>query len=461
MKNKTAAEIIGRLRDVGVTSKDLAVIPSVGKVTPETLSALSNDAGGLLIVGLSDDFQVTKQINTVKEQKKLIDACCKLTPVVKPEIDFVEFEDRMLLFAKVPALSAKKKPCFITKVGMYQGSFTRLGHRDIRLDNTEVDEIVASRKRHAWDTDPVEGATLEDLDESALQPYLANRKADRKRTFADGTEKALQRLGIMSDDHPTLAALLAFGKYPQQFFPRLVVVITRFKTYDVEPQSADGLLDQTIAEGTIPQILQTTVANIQESARSSSTGPDATNFDAPEYPADVLREIILNALLHRSYAPPARALPVRVNVFPDRLEVVSPGTMRNSARNERLAAILNVVEFPDGSEGPRNIGSGLASVRSKLATARMPDPTFKSDIASFTVVLHRARLSPLETEPSALERVQKYLDTKQSAGTSAIVEALGLSRTSVQNSLNKLIEQGKVEATQPFRSPRQTYRLKK
>lgn len=474
MKNKTIIELIEHLRTIGAGSETVAVEESVSKACPETLSAFANGKGGTLIVGISksDNFTVTKPINPAKEQSRLINACCKLTPVVKPTIDFVEFEDRTLLVAKVEGLTAKKKPCYITKTGMYGGSFTRLGDHDIRLDDEEVDQLVAGRKRRAWDEEAVKQASVEDLDPELLKPFLAERKAARKRTFLEGTQSALNHLGITSEGHPTLAALLTFGKYPQEFFPRLTVILTRFPSFTADPGVAAHLLDRATFEGTIPEMVTAAAARIAKDAQASSKGAIADNFGAPDYPPQVIAEVLTNALVHRDYSPPARNLPVRVNMFPDRLEITSPGSLHRanqadlgqdgftSVRNERLCALLAALPGSDTAISVSGTGLGLPQVRAQLSSARMPAPDLRETVSSFTVVLHRMRLSPIENEPTALERVSEYLETKHSASTSAIVEALGLSRTSVQNSLNSLIKSGKVEALQPVRSPRQKYRLK-
>lgn len=112
----------------------------------------------------------------------------------------------------------------------------------------------------------------------------------------------------------------------------------------------------------------------------------------------------------------------------------------------------------DGGIIAENRGTGIQVIQAALREALMPPAEFKNDLTQFTVVFRRRRVAQAEQYTTALEVVRAILADRESASTKDLVRATGLSRTSVQNSLNSLIEDGVVEATEPSKSPRQRYR---
>ena len=114
--------------------------------------------------------------------------------------------------------------------------------------------------------------------------------------------------------------------------------------------------------------------------------------DRYDYPLDVIRELVVNALMHRDYSPDARGAQVQVELYPDRLVVASAGGLfgpitvadlgsaehRSTSRNQTLATLLADIEVP-ASRGEmlcENRGSGLLSVMVELRRVGMSPPEF-------------------------------------------------------------------------------------
>jgi ATP-dependent DNA helicase RecG len=117
------------------------------------------------------------------------------------------------------------------------------------------------------------------------------------------------------------------------------------------------------------------------------------------YPETALREVIVNALVHRDLSPAARGTPVQINLFPDRLVVTNPGGLYGpvtidqlgepgvlSARNMTLMRLLEDLPGPDDT-GPicENRGSGISAMALALRNAGLRPPRFEDRIARFTV----------------------------------------------------------------------------
>jgi ATP-dependent DNA helicase RecG len=128
--------------------------------------------------------------------------------------------------------------------------------------------------------------------------------------------------------------------------------------------------------------------------------------DEWEYPQEALREVIVNALMHRDYGPLARGSQVRIEMYPDRLVVTSPGGLHGnvdeadlmsepvtSSRNAHLAKLLeDVVEPGTRRTVCENRGSGLLALADALRRAGMTPPTIRADLKTFEVTLYNHAL---------------------------------------------------------------------
>ncbi|MEX3504088.1 ATP-binding protein [Corynebacterium sp. LK2510] len=469
--------MIGDLRIIGTDKQGIEVKSDIGKDVRETLSAFSNANGGILIVGLSESngFTPVPSFEAVRAQDKLEQRCAQLTPPVRPDIDLIPFEDAVLLVAEVRELVSRDKPCYVTDQGLYRGSYIRTGDGDTRLSNYEVDRLLEEKAQPKWDEDPVAESTMSDLDERMLAEYLHLQEERRPKTFAQGTHAALRRLRLARESSPTLAALLVMGEYPQEFYPRLSVTFALFPgTRKGEITEGHRLLDSETITGNIPELVSRALTVVKRNMRTGAMIEGAFRRDIPDYPEVAVREAVVNALMHRDYSPYSLGSPVQINMFVDRLEISSPGglyggvTVNNlglpgvsSTRNQRIATLLEDVRFPSGGVVAENRGTGIDTMRNALAKALMPEPVYSNTLNNFTVTFFRRRVAPKERYGTARDVVQSHLESMTSASTAELVSLTKLSRSSVLNSLNELVGEGIVERTEPSRSPKQRYRLRK
>lgn len=466
--------LVGELRLFGSDTQRVEVKSNVGRSVLETLSAFSNADGGVLLVGLTEQngFTPVPGFDPKKATDALVSRCAQLTPPVHPAIEMLEFEGNIVVVATVDELLPRDKPCYVTERGRYHGAYLRTGDGDVRLRPYEVDRLLEEHTQPRWDEEPIADAHEDDLSNETLTPFLERQRSSRPKTFADGDPVALQRLRVMRGEHPTLAALLAMGRYPQQFFPRLTV------TFAVFPGISKGdigagirLLDKATLSGPIPELVEDTLAHVSRNMRVGALIQEAFRHDLPDYPLVAVREAIVNALMHRDYSPHSLGTQVQVNLYADRLEIVSPGglygtvTLRtlgqaglSSTRNQRLATMLEDVALPSGGPVAENRGTGFAVIQTELAKAMMPPAEVRDDLASFTIVFRRRLVEAAGRPQTTLEQVATLLKQRASASTTELVAASGLSRTAVQKAINDLIATGRAQAMAPPRSPRQRYR---
>lgn len=468
-------DVIRGLRIVGTDQQRIEVKSGIGKDVRPTLSAFSNTGGGLLIVGLSekDGFEPVPRFSAPQTRDSLVSRCGELTPVVRPHIQITSVHGADVLVAEVPEILPRDKPCYVTEQGTYRGSYIRSGDGDRRMESYEIDRLLEMRTQPRWDDEPVGDADLSALDTTLLNGFLDMQRTRRTKTFAQGQETALRRLKVMQGDHPSLAALLAMGEYPQEYFPRLTVTFAMFPgTSKGDVTTGLRLLDSRTFDGPIPDLVESAVDAVRKNMRTGALVGDVYRTEMPDYPLVAVREAIVNALMHRDYSPESRGAQVQVNLFVDRLEITNPGGLFGGvteenlghdgvsvSRNQRLSTFLESVRTPDGGLVAENRGSGFAAIQHSLAEALMPAPEIRNTLSSFTIVFRRRSVAPMERHGTAPDKVQAELTTRETASTTELVGLTGLSRSAVQQALNRLIEAGVAEATEPPRSPKQRYRL--
>lgn len=220
------AELIRLMRIIGNDTQQCEVkecAHNISTTITDTLSAFSNGNGGYIILGLSEKngFTPVEGFNARSMQEALSQACEKLTPTVRPIIVTCPFEGANLVFAVVDEMLPREKPCYFTAAGPYNGSYIRTGDGDRRMTTYEVDRLLEEQRQPEHDVVIVADATPEDLSPNLVRALLSNERNAHRRVFEGlNDEEMLLDLRVLGRDddsttRPTLAGLLALGRYPQ------------------------------------------------------------------------------------------------------------------------------------------------------------------------------------------------------------------------------------------------------
>jgi ATP-dependent DNA helicase RecG len=164
------------------------------------------------------------------------------------------------------------------------------------------------------------GVTVEDLDMGSLADYLRRRSPAFAANL--GVEAFAVRMGLLAQVSggaiaPTVAGLLSFGLCPQLFRPEWGLSAIRVQGLSI----ADPVIAHEDFEGSVASLLQQGLDFVQSHSQSvpELLGP---SMSREEFPIAAVREILVNALVHRDLRLPGR---VGLRIFDDRLEVSSPG----------------------------------------------------------------------------------------------------------------------------------------
>lgn len=158
-------------------------------------------------------------------------------------------------------------------------------------------------------------------------------------------------------------------------------------------------VDRRICDGPIPIAIDNAVSTVLRNLRTRRVVEGVAGRDMPEIPEEVVREAITNAVMHRDYSHFVRGQKVAVDVYPDRVEVTSPGgfwgdrTKENlddgvsQTRNQTLALLLCMVPAStSGSTIAENAGSGVPRMIQAMRAAGLPAPDYSKSTLSHVIV---------------------------------------------------------------------------
>ncbi len=416
MNTADLSEIIANLRDVGGEPAEIEAKSALGGIPQslrQTLSAFSNTDGGIILLGIDENtgFSIVELPDPIKLRDQLMQMSRDdLTPPLRIRTDILEIEGKFVVIAEVPPVTPDLLPVYVTSRGVTGGSYLRSGDGDRLLTHAEIALLVSARSQPTYDHESVPGTTVADLNQDSLRRTLARVRANFPKLGLNDDTTILYRLGITSASAPesalTLAGLLSFGEFPQQFFPQLMVSIVSYATPQIN-FSATRFLDNVTARGSIPEIVDTCLHVIRRNlAVRALITERGTRVDELEFPLEAVRESIVNALLHRDYSPVTRGTQIQVELFPDRLIIRSPGGLYggisaedlgqrviSTSRNALLASLLSETYLPGTSElVTENRASGIPAIFAATREYGLPLPSFTATITTFTVEFSRTEL---------------------------------------------------------------------
>ena len=148
----------------------------------DTLSSFSNqDEGGVLLFGLDEkqSFRAVGVYDVQDLQKRVVDQCEQMEPVVRPLFTAGEIDGVAVVSAEIPSIDLAERPCFYRGKGRVKGAYRRVGERDQPMTEYEIYSYEAFRKKYQDDIRIVPDADADSLDQSLLADYLQKLKANK------------------------------------------------------------------------------------------------------------------------------------------------------------------------------------------------------------------------------------------------------------------------------------------
>lgn len=443
----------------------------------DTLSSFSNqDEGGTIVFGIDEkaDFAVVGVYDAQDLQKHVVEQCDQMCPPVRAVFTTVTLEEGTVVSAEIPGIDVSDRPCYYQGKGRLRGSYVRVADADKPMTEYEIYSYEAFRKQYHDEVEPVPRATLASLDQNLINRYLTRIRSSKPNLARLADDKILELMSVTRNGEVTLAGVMLFSLYPQAYFPQLSIIATVVPGTEagVVDEQGNRFLDNKRIEGTLSEQLEGALAFVNANMRvpthiDPSTGKRA---DQAEYPIEAVRELVLNALIHRDYSSHTQGMPIQLLMYRDRLEIVNPGGLygrltvndlgkvQPDTRNPVIATIMEALGETE------NRYSGIPTVRRLLDEAGMPEPLFESFRGQFLATLRNDRSSRLRgidvhpgLELADTQRKIALFCAGEPRSRQEIAELVGVQAPYVMRRYVKpMVEAGLLELTLPD-TPRSSY----
>ncbi len=407
------------------------------------ISGFANARGGKIYIGKNDQGEV---IGTDKAEKLMEDLPNKI-------------RDQLGVFVEVNLHDEKGKQYVEIVVPQYEvpisyrGSYYyRSGSTKQELKGAALNEFLLKRSGKTWDAVVEKKAGYDDIDEDSIKKFLKDAsKANRINVEEDiSIPDLLTKLRLSEDGKIYRAALILFGEDPGRFYTNLPVKIGKFgdssadlKFHEVLEGNLIQLKDQ------IPEILNT------KFLKHPIDFQGLQRYERDEYPVDAVREMILNALVHRNYL----GAQTQLRIDDHSLSIWNDGNLPDGIKEADL-------KLPHASK-PRNPliadacfkagyidawGRGTIRILEACTEFELPEPEMVEFQGGFKVTLYKDRYSEEQLKKLGLNERQikavQFVKENSQITNAEYQNNFGVARRTATRDLNELVEKGILKSSE-------------
>ncbi len=408
------------------------------------ICGFANAQGGRIFIGKDDRGKIVDLPNA---KKLLEDLPNKIRDQLglMPHINLMEEDGKTYLEIVVEPSTVP-----ISLRGSY---YWRSGSVKQELKGHALTEFLLKKMGMTWDRVVEEKATLNDIDDTTIE--LFKRESTTAGRLPDiselSTEDTLKKLHLLTDDGLTNAALVLFGKDPSKFYPNLFVKIGRFG------ESVVDMRFQEVCEGNLFQMLRDVMEQLEKKFLIKPIRFEGLRrIEELEYPVPALREMLLNAMVHRNYMGSMTQL----RVMNDRISLWNAGTLpvelsieklfqlhESFPRNPLIADICYKAGYID------SWGRGVEKITEACKRYGLPQPVIEERFGGVAVELLKPHVSGQSVSEDMSgkrrENVGKtsgmILDACRETPSITIpelAEQIGVTERSIQRNIQKLQAEG-------------------
>jgi ATP-dependent DNA helicase RecG len=378
--------------------------PVIADAAFQTLCAFANDlqglGGGYVVLGVEEAGGAPvlpphglDDLDMDRVQKEIRGQCKgRIDPEYQPVIAPVVFQGKRLLVLWAPM--GDLRPYQVRKDGSKGSPFeyyVRLGSQTVAAVGEIRTQLLQLTAKVPFDDRRRLDVPLSAISEMLLRRFLADVQSDLGAPGVELPAAEILRslrlsVRVNGSEAPRNVALLFFTDRPDEHFDGAYIEVAHFRD-----DSGGDLIETRPFRGSLPQQIRATLDYLDGMAgsviRKVPGQAEAERFVA--FPHDAMREAIVNAVYHRGYDGPPQ--PVRIGLYPDRLEITSapgpvPGLMREHlapggrppqipARNPRVGELLKSLRLAETWH------TGVPKIRRRMLENGSPEPTFDFDDA--------------------------------------------------------------------------------
>lgn len=355
----------------------------------KSVSAFANTKGGIILFGVDDKTREEKGIaDVVKATEKISELInARIEPLPRYELNY--FEEDGKDFIELEIGDGPITPYFYVADGRKE-AFIRSGNQSIPAPAHILQNLILKGKNITFDSLPSE-YNVGDLSFTLLAATIKDKtgkKFDKDRDYVS--------LGLVDKNNKLTNGGVLLSD--QGALNQSKVVCTRWNGLTKGSVKEDALDDKEYT-GSLISLLENTDTFIKNNSKNSWKIKGMDRVEYEDYPITARREAIVNALIHRDYQ--ILGSEVHIDMYDDRLEIVSPGGMIDGTqiqnleigkvpsmrRNTIISDVFSRLHYMDRR------GSGLSRIMESYNDF-MEKPRFLSDESSFTVIFPNKGYSP-------------------------------------------------------------------
>ncbi|HNT51606.1 MAG TPA: putative DNA binding domain-containing protein, partial [Cyclobacteriaceae bacterium] len=365
-------------------------LPNAESMSREMV-AMANSEGGVILLGIKDKAGTVTGLTPQQIEhadRKLAEFADNLKPPIYIITEVVKIKDdsgsKNVLMVHINDGINKPYKTAQGEIYVKQGSNKRL-----LTDNSEILRLFQSSRNLLADEMEVYETSIDDIDEKVFSDYFKKEFEKSYQEKGLTFEQALKAKKVLRNNRLTLAGLLFFGKEPQFIKPAFTIKAVSYFGNDISGnQYRNKPKDFT---GTIPELFKKGMDFLKSNLSFIQSGESFNSPGKLEVSSIALEELLQNALVHRDYFKNA---PIRLFIFDDRIEIISPGKLPNNLTVEEIKfgnpVIRNnqIVSFSIHTLPFSGLGSGI-----KRALAEQPNIELINDIEGeqFRVIIPRTK----------------------------------------------------------------------
>ena len=313
--------------------------------------AFSNTAGGRIFIGVNDDGSVRglSGADVARLNQLVANAASQnVRPAVNPLTDNVPHPAGTVIVVSIPEGISKPYMDRNGAIWVKSGPDKRRA-----TSREELQRLFQQAGLVHADETPVAGLGSGDVDLPYFEAFFEQQFGEPLAQHQQPLPQLLTNMNLLSQGHLNVAGALLFAKTPHYALPAFIIKAVAFVGNEIE---GERYIDSRDITGKLADVFQQTLGFISANTRALQGDQGINTVGRPEVPRIVWEELVANALIHRDYFINA---PVRVLVFADRVEIVSPGHLPNN---------LTIENVKTGNSNMRN--PVLASFAAKLLPYR-------------------------------------------------------------------------------------------
>lgn len=335
------------------------------------LAAFANTNGGYIIIGVEDDGTISglSREDIARLNQLLSNAASQnIRPPLHPTTQNMTLPQGMIMVVNVTA--GLNKPYMDNQGRIWVKTGADKRHVTAR---EEIQRMFQETGLVYAEENIIPDSSLQDLHRTRLAVYFENRYQQTLEESGLALAQITKSLHISNGERLNLAGLLLFGKNPQQFRPAFMVKAVYIDGTDIASQH---YRDSEDIEGCLLDQYERSLAFITRNLHRLQAGQGINSLGKLEIPEITLQEVLVNALIHRDYFISA---PIRILMFIDRVEIISPGHLPNHLTIEQIRFGLSNMRNPIIASHAtrqmpyRGLGSGIPRALENYAAIQLID----------------------------------------------------------------------------------------